>query len=272
MFENDRRVYSRRAFLGGAAGLGAGLLVGCGSETHQETPPTEVTKKIVVPKEILDFYQEIDAFPAVSFNVLQTSLKKINIVNYTSLQLNQDFVKEAYMYLERKAVTQTKSAYVKPDTKEVIPFLILPNQRRDQNIFIVPQGAPRSSWDPFDADAVTVTLNDTSKPYLTRISLSTPDPQHPYFNTQEKILQAMFATEACNAVMDVQANNPRNATIMQEVICNSLGSAMALKQQERLSFESYTIFLKTNVIPTPIGDLPFISLTPDEYAQLPSRK
>lgn len=267
MREFEKR-YSRRTAIKLIGGLTMASLVGCGSEDGKDLP--EKAKSAIIPQEILAFYPELDPSDATSFDSITTGVKMVNIANFTDLEIDPSKIEAAYAYLEAIASQKKIGKYKRSDTGDLVEFIVQPNQQRTQNIFVVSEKDPNPSWGRFDQDAVTITPNDPAKPYLTRIRLSKPDTQNPFFNTQQKILDAFMSVEACQATALVGGRTVDNANLMQEVYCNSMGNALAIKQQGK-TYEQYMDFQNNSTMLTPIGELDYLGFNQEEYSVLPTK-
>lgn len=265
MTENNSYSTDREVLKFGLS-LGALAVTGCGSEEKPKATPE--IKSDEIPQEILDFYPELLKTKATSFDSIETSSKTVNIANFTDIRIDTSKLQDVYNHLERLASDKKVGSYSKSGSNEVILYQLQPNQRRTQNIFVVPQDAQLPSWGNFEAPAVTIRPFEASKPYLTRISLIDPNPNNPYLNTHEKIINAFISTEACQATVEVLGQTPMNADLMQEVYCNSIGSALAIKQQGK-SYADYLDFQQNSVIVTPIGEINYLKFNSEEYARLP---
>lgn len=267
MTEFEKR-YSRRNALKLIGGLATASLIGCGSEN--ENGVAEKKENVSIPQEVLALYPELDPNNATSFNSIKTGAKLVNIANFTGLEIDPSKIEAAYVYLEAIASQKKIGRYKRSDTGELVEFIVQPNQQRTQNIFVISEKDPNPSWGKFDQDAVTITPNDPTKPYLTRIRLSKPDTQNPFFNTQQKLLDAFMSVEACQATVLVGGRTVDNANLMQEVYCNSIGNSLAIKQQGK-TYEQYLDFQNNSTMLTPIGKLNYLGFTQEEYSTLPTK-
>lgn len=169
----------------------------------------------------------------------------------------------------RLAAVNKTNTYQIPSTQEEIKYQAVPNQIRPQNIYIVDEKSKEPEWDPYGQYAVTVQPADPSIPYLTRIVPSKLPTEDPLFNSPEAIVAMSIAIEVCNGTFEVRSDTAENAPIMQEIYCNSLGRAMAMKKNG-LDYEQWQVYQQLVGLTSPTGEsFGLINFTPEEYSQFP---
>lgn len=256
---------SRRNLFRLVAGSGVAQIVGCGDGGKSPTPENI---SITIPQEVLDYYPELSPSEAKTFHTIQTAQKTVNIINYTNVPINPSKLKDFYEHLEETASLEPVSGYGNFLSGKVYTYKLQPKPPRTQNIYIVNSTSPHPSWENFEHPGVTISPTDATIPYLTRITQTSPDPQNPYLNTPEKLLNAFVAIEACQATVEVLGLTSSDATLMQEVYCNSIGNAYSVSIQGK-SYAEYEDFYKNSIIPTPVGDFSFLGLPAEAYTNLP---
>lgn len=196
------------------------------------------------------------------------------MLNFSSLKMNEDAARDVYKKLDLLARKYNSRGNVANIRGEEISWGIRPNTS-DKIMFIVPNSVPKPSWaahnfgstelDPIGPDKSFVRVSTAWMPDFWEGSRLPPL----IFSTNE-----FFATEACQATVEAgigQEVPDSYNVIIQEIVCNSFGRAIVLRQAGA-SYKEYINFLKeTPLVRSDTGEeYGWISLLEEDYLLFPT--
>lgn len=225
------------------------------------------------PSEVKEFYPELEGYKLRNRGKIKTPFSQSEYLNFTSANFNPEIAEEIITYFESIARKNWLIQYHLNNNST--PFLLQNKPGNQRLIFIVPESAPAPKWrDLSRVGTATTTGMLERRPHITFVrAVDTEDnlPPSLVFNTPVAASSKAFSVEACQSSISVSSINPDIANFGQEIICNSLGEAFSLKQQE-FPYERYKNWAQEVLIrknPNS-SSYPLYVLREEEYSQIPT--
>ena len=218
---------------------------------YRVVPETPTSLRIITPtiegslgrdyEDVRTIYPEIEAF-RVKSDVILTGSSRIAIYNFSTAELNLDSIRSLYVTLESMASLDGSqfTSYIIGGKPTRFNRFLRPANRL---LFIVPEDAPNAGFEEVpnlgepqtekgrliaytkrfkNRDISIITIVPLSRTSTTRNTLYTDDPP---FRNMEASINTFFATEACQAAIDIQSDSDEHSILGQEIYCNSVGRA-----------------------------------------------
>lgn len=192
--------------------------------------------------------------------------------NLSDLRINPPVMEINLTYFENLAQKGWLINY-KIDNN-LIPFQLDTKPRNERVIFIVPEDAPSPNWAGIGINTNAATtgkfINKPSISFIRIFNSSENLPPGSAFNNPIKDANRSFSIEACQSSIQVLSVTPEIAHLGQEIMCNSLGAAFALRQQE-VPYSIYEKWAeKTGIRQSPSSPIfPLYVMTEDQYGEIP---
>lgn len=255
---------TRRSFLIASGAIAAsGVLGACGMGSVR--PPAEVAK----------YYPELTGLPVKKEGTVQTALTYTKWFNLANVEINPEQMKTTFSYFEELAKKQWLISYSL--NGQDLPFILLPRPQTQRVIFFDPEKAANPNWQGIlpHTDAATTGKFDNNIVTFVRVFDSDKNiPPSLAFTDREKAANKVFFIEACQSSFAVRSVSPDVATLGQEIIANSLGTAFAIRQMN-IPYGNYARWAKDVVISSDLSDprnplLPLYVMRQQDFESMPT--
>ena len=197
---------------------------------------------------------------------------KTTIINYSSSKINENAIIDTYKALDNLARKYDSQSNEITLNGRNLTFAIKPS-KKDRVLFIAGGNIPSPSWALNDSAVTNIGKNENLSFIKLGNVLGIELVPGNFENIPGLYNSALISIEACQSSVVVGSNsdNVEDHMIIQEMLCNSLGRALGLRQSG-VNYEGYINVLNNTPLARPGDTREYgtISLNKEDYLLLPT--
>jgi hypothetical protein len=191
--------------------------------------------------EVLSYYPEMneeklkDQF---SFTT-QQGKNKVGVFNFTNTRVDRDSTRQVFDFMEQIPLHGTTTTLFQDGITIESSVLSGPPEGM-VNVFVIDKSSPPPAWAPQLGAGATNRRLGVEK-WISNIVIRTNQPmgkmEQTLYENEINMANAIFFTEACQALLYVNPNIPQYQTLVQEAFCNTTSNALIARVMGRPHYQ-----------------------------------
>lgn len=240
---------------------------------HSVTSTTaeSTTSSAALPQDVLYAYPDLARLVISERRILKINSDYVDWINASNDKLNLDAFSAMITFLQQLSSKDIKLIYSNSGVN--LDLSVRPRTRNRRYWLLLPETAQKPAWAHNDratlGNGFTLENDNASITFIKIVESDSEFTRSLIFTTRRQNVSKTVNTEACQSWIDVTDKNPQSTHTGQELVCNSLASAMTLRQSGK-SYPEYTGLMRSTTMYIGSERLPFIIIPDTVYNSIPN--